>query len=460
MLINSLWPNKVKEVAGGGDIISGEAKYLAIPANSALSTIPAGMINDFPDLEELYIPATVGSMNKKAIQNCPKLAKIVVAKKSKKLKNYPWGAPATCEIVWDVSAQPKQEDTAPDVIEEFQPSPVIVPQTTSTPEPENYRHAMLKLIQDIRDYANKRNYAGFQLINNGGVAIFAADSSHDWTEEHTAALGQTVDAVAVEDVFYGTNKNWDIADDQETPAEYTQDFINYMEIAKKLGARPIVIDYCSTPTKIAKSFEECAKLGYGDFVATDRDLTTIPDYSFEHNTKPCYSMNDIQNFLVLLNGEKFVTKDNYLNSLAKTWYDCLIIDLEFNSQPLQWKDIKRLRYKPDGTRRLIVAYLSLGEAEVYRSYWDEEWSNYKPDSDDKSSPNYLAWKSAVSNCDWISGPNKDWAGNFKVKYWTDEWKKVLFGTDNSTIDLIMRANFDGIFMDVIDAYEYFENKKK
>jgi cysteinyl-tRNA synthetase len=80
----------------------------------------------------------------------------------------------------------------------------------------------------------------------------------------------------------------------------------------------------------------------------------------------------------------------------------------------------------------------LGEAENYRPYWNSEWSTKMPD--------------------WIAEENKDWAGNYKVKYWTDEWKKILFGSRDSYIDTIMRLGFDGLFLDVIDAYDYFENK--
>ena len=42
------------------------------------------------------------------------------------------------------------------------------------------------------------------------------------------------------------------------------------------------------------------------------------------------------------------------------------------------EDIKRLQLKADGGRRLVLAYLSVGEAEAYRSYWKSEWRDRPP----------------------------------------------------------------------------------
>ena len=65
--------------------------------------------------------------------------------------------------------------------------------------------------------------------------------------------------------------------------------------------------------------------------------------------------------------------------------------------------------------------------------------------------------------DWsvVSQPlnfNEHWAGNYKVKYWLEPWHAILYKGDNSYLSKILNAGFDGVFLDVIDAFAYFETK--
>ena len=34
-------------------------------------------------------------------------------------------------------------------------------------------------------------------------------------------------------------------------------------------------------------------------------------------------------------------------------------------------DLAKMKRKPDGSRRYVLAYISIGEAETYRYYWNE-----------------------------------------------------------------------------------------
>ena len=100
--------------------------------------------------------------------------------------------------------------------------------------------------------------------------------------------------------------------------------------------------------------------------------------------------------------------------------------------------IARLKRKPDGSRRLILAYLSIGEAEDYRPYWRAGWRPGSPA--------------------WLAEENPHWRGNYKVRYWDPEWQRILFGSPESALDRIIAAGFDGVYLDIIDAYEYFEER--
>ncbi len=133
------------------------------------------------------------------------------------------------------------------------------------------------------------------------------------------------------------------------------------------------------------------------------------------------------------NGRRLSTQD-----LAKSTFDLLVIDYANGERAWTAKDVEQIARKPDGSRRIVLAYLSIGEAEDYRYYWKKAWKNEKPK--------------------FLADANKDWAGNFKVRYWLDSWQDIIVGKgsrNNSYLDKIVEAGFDGVYLDIVDAYEFF-----
>src|SRR5262245_36247568 len=86
-----------------------------------------------------------------------------------------------------------------------------------------------------------------------------------------------------------------------------------------------------------------------------------------------------------------------------------------------------------GEDKLIVSYLSIGEAEDYRSYWKSSWNSNPPA--------------------FLSASNPEWPDNFKVKYWDPAWQKIMF----DYVDDIIAAGFNGLYLDIVDAYEYWQD---
>jgi cysteinyl-tRNA synthetase len=111
---------------------------------------------------------------------------------------------------------------------------------------------------------------------------------------------------------------------------------------------------------------------------------------------------------------------------------------------LQAQDIRSLRQKAGGGGRLVICYLSIGEAESYRYYWDRSWDGNRDGRPDAGAP------------EWLAGENPDWQGNYKVRYWDAGWQAILFGSGESYLDQILSRGFDGVYLDIIDAFEYFE----
>jgi cysteinyl-tRNA synthetase len=179
---------------------------------------------------------------------------------------------------------------------------------------------------------------------------------------------------------------------------------------------------------------------YLSFAADHRELDDIPFYP-----SPIYGLNadhiaalaDAKNFLYLINPAGYSAKSDFLAALAATNYDILLIDLFFNETALTASDITPLKTKHDGGTRLVMAYMSIGEAEDYRYYWKPAWILTPPS--------------------WLGAENPDWPGNYKVRYWEKGWRDIIYGGDSSYVRKILDAGFDGVYLDIIDAFEYFES---
>jgi cysteinyl-tRNA synthetase len=123
-------------------------------------------------------------------------------------------------------------------------------------------------------------------------------------------------------------------------------------------------------------------------------------------------------------------------------YDLVVLDYGFDSLnatafPREIVDLMRLR--PDGSRRLVLAYLNIGEAEEARYYWRQTWFNNRPD--------------------WLEPEDTDSPGVYRVKYWDPAWQAIVYGTPKAYLDRILDAGFDGVYIDGADKVEYWKRKR-
>lgn len=202
----------------------------------------------------------------------------------------------------------------------------------------------------------------------------------------------------------------------------------------------LVTDYCFTAEKVQSSYNQNSNAGYVSFAANKRELNAVPAFPAPihmENANVVTKMSEVKNFLYLLNLSSYNSKTDFINAITATNYDLLITDLFFNDDNSFTADeINQLRNKANGGKRLVISYMSIGEAEDYRFYWKNVWSTQSPE--------------------WLAAENPDWPGNYKVKYWNNEWQDIIYGNDNSYTKKIIDAGFDGIYLDIIDAFEFFE----
>jgi cysteinyl-tRNA synthetase len=117
--------------------------------------------------------------------------------------------------------------------------------------------------------------------------------------------------------------------------------------------------------------------------------------------------------------------------LAASRYDVIVMDYSRDGADNGAYTAKEIHsIKKAG--KIVLAYLSIGEAEDYRFYWRSWW---KP-----------------GNPVWLGPENPDWQGNYKVRYWHRGWWEAGVAP---YLKRIQAAGFDGVYMDIIDAYWYW-----
>ncbi|MBS0240711.1 MAG: endo alpha-1,4 polygalactosaminidase [Proteobacteria bacterium] len=132
--------------------------------------------------------------------------------------------------------------------------------------------------------------------------------------------------------------------------------------------------------------------------------------------------------------------------IAASPYDLVVIDYARSEVgekgpeiPLTTAEVARMKRKPDGSPRLIIAYLSIGESENNRYYWPADWNRKRPG--------------------WMGAESKEWKGNYLVQYWEPVWQHIIMGDGPSYVDRILSAGFDGFYVDRADAYYRFGDTK-
>lgn len=131
----------------------------------------------------------------------------------------------------------------------------------------------------------------------------------------------------------------------------------------------------------------------------------------------------------------YYLSDLDIERLAKSDADVLVIDFAKTggTVPFTREEIGRLKKKPNGETRLVISYMSIGEAESYRFYWRQDWTG-----DDMP-----GWQVA-ENCAWPRA--------HMVRFWHDGWRDIIYRGKKAYVKRIIEAGFDGIYLDRIDVW--------
>ena len=129
-------------------------------------------------------------------------------------------------------------------------------------------------------------------------------------------------------------------------------------------------------------------------------------------------------------------RGDFIRIINECGRQLIIIDHSFDGgRKSLWSPQELSAMKSSDSKRKILAYLSIGEAEDYRFYWKKEWKSKRPA--------------------FLLSENREWRGNFHVRYWDEEWQKIV----TAYLVKIIQQGFDGVYLDIVDGYEFFEKGK-
>lgn len=306
------------------------------------------------------------------------------------------------------------------------------PPAVAPSPPIDYRAEMIAFVTRLGAYARCR-VPGFSVFPQNAAELGA-------DPDYVTA----VDGIGQEDIYYGYD-----GDGIATPAGVTADMEFDLDRFTLRGKLVLTIDYpfddpavpsydSATLARISDAFTRSRNQGYVPAVQV-RDLSAlvvVPGFEPPPNDAPVASLDGVENWGYRLQPASGQSRSEYLAELASVPFDLLVTDYSTDGtdgEALSPFEVDTIRA---GTRGFLVAYMSIGEAEDYRSYWDPAWASTPPS--------------------FLAGENPDWPGNHKVRYWDPQWQALIYGSPGAYLDKILAAGFDGTYLDIIDAYECFE----
>lgn len=165
----------------------------------------------------------------------------------------------------------------------------------------------------------------------------------------------------------------------------------------------------------------------GLFVVSAISFTIIPTNQTTKSTKirevKVDTVEDKKPKLDILNKDKYkqvswayYLKDPVLLAIETAPFSLFVIDVENENTVFTKKQISKLQ-----KTKKVFAYLSLGDAEDYRSYWKPLWNQKKPK--------------------WLGNEHPLWKGNFSVQdLLNKEWLEIT----KQQLDNVISVGYDGI----------------
>ena len=299
------------------------------------------------------------------------------------------------------------------------------------------REEMRKLVQEISAFA-RGYWRNFTVLTQNGMALLTkSDAGDDEQALPARTYMRSIDGVLQEALFYGLPEMG-----KPTIKDCRDALLKLAGVAKRGGLKVLVLDYAEAPKTIDAAYRLSRAKGLVAFVAPAVGLEInavprFPRYPMDANSVSIISLKSIKNFLYIRDSSAFGRQDEFAMKLHDNNFDAVVVyTFHRTGEPLKRRAVETMKFKKLGARWLVFAYLNVGAAESHRFYWKTGWREGSPL--------------------WISAPYPGDADKYFVEYWRPEWRTLITGDTDSYVYGIVKQGFDGVVLDGVDAYRYFE----
>ena len=300
----------------------------------------------------------------------------------------------------------------------------------------DYREEMRRFIQSISSFTRKYRPSFLVIPQNALDLLVKIDDADETRAAPARTYMRSIDGVLQEKLQFG-----DPQYGMPTPDEIRQNLLTRTELAIKNGLMVLIVDYVSDAKGVDDSHRLNSAKEYISFAAPAMglELNRLPSYPsrpFNENSSSVISLVQVKNFAQIRDSAPFSVQQQFVLKMHDTNYDMVIVDIFHKRKPLSKRAVETLKYKKTGGRRLVLAHVDIGSAASYHYYWKPPWQEGSP-----------LWICAAFPAD----PDK-----YYVEYWHPEWQRIIAGNTDSYIYGVIAQGFDGVVLDGLEAYRFFE----
>ncbi len=302
------------------------------------------------------------------------------------------------------------------------------------------REEMRMFVQRMSSYA-RRVKPNFVVIAKDGLDLLVKRDPTDESKSYPArAYLRALDGIMQEGLFFEEARG-DRPFGAPTIPERQTPMLALTDYAKNNGLKILALDYGKDTKTIDEARKQANGRGYLSLVSdvSAQDIFQLPKHPARpprENPKSVLSLDMVENYATIRNSAPYGQQAQFALKMHDTNYDALLVEVFHGRTPLSRQAVETLKYKKIGARRMVFAYMNVGSAASYHYYWKANWREGSPF--------------------WISAPMRDDPDRYHVEYWRPDWQGVMSGDSNSYLYGIIAQGFDGVVIEGLDAYKFFE----
>lgn len=305
------------------------------------------------------------------------------------------------------------------------------------------RGQMRKLVSEISRNARTLN-PNFVVVIQDGLDLLEQTDAGDATQKVAASpFIRAIDGVLVRGMFFRPPTPKIDTPFTQTHEKTTAELLRLSGLAKVRGLTILTTDFTDGAKMVQDYLKSVENRGYIPFAASGRgfffdSFPKFPRRPLNENPKSITGLEQIKNYLYLTDSSQFARQEEFVLALSNTNYDAVIVDvLHRGRRPFTKTSVDGMKFKKLGSRRLVLAYMNVGQAETFRHYWQPNWREGFPG--------------------FVMSPVPGNPDRHFVEYWNPEWMKIMAGDTQSYLYGVFAQGYDGVVLDGLESFRQFED---